>query len=345
MKKLILSAGMLCLAMTFASAQGYTPTGVSDDFSTSGSYDGAYWFETTGETTLKIERNGTGYMDVVVDEAGACTNQTPNCYPVLGLEFGTQTIDLSGNANIVLDIENRVDEFVFVAVELEDINGVKAQIEPNVSDVLPGSTWEEPAQPRKALNGFTFVQDERKTLTIDLSSVPGAVGGLTRGTDDCGSGPYYCPNTSYEIDITKIKTILFVVNFGKSNIFISEADGDHRADTFIPGTDIFPYTGTLRFHDFKVGTPTPSTSVANTVIEKSLSVYPNPAQEMLNVEFETVNGADVTLTDLVGNAVYSTSAGAGSNALSVNTSAFPTGLYILNVATENGRVARKVNIQ
>ncbi|MFL5729250.1 MAG: T9SS type A sorting domain-containing protein, partial [Cytophagaceae bacterium] len=199
---------------------------------------------------------------------------------------------------------------------------------------------------RKALNGFTLTAGTRKTITIDLSSVPGAIGGLTAGSyGGCGTGPYYCPTTSYTLDPSQIRDLIFLINFGGNDINLSEGDGDYTLDTYIAGGTITPYNGVIKFYDFKIGTVSTPAALNKTVINNSLTVYPSPAKESLTVSFDANETTDVTLSDIVGNKMLSASANAGSNKITMNTSNLSSGIYILNVSTENGKVARKVVIE
>jgi len=356
MKKLLLSGTALFLSMAYANAQGWSATGAHDDFSGTDNIvngpngEGLYWFETTSGNTLELSRTGDGTLGITATNAGGCNAGQPNCYPVFGVNFGmiegtAVTMDLSNNADVVLEIQNLGETFNFITVELEDINGVKASFEPNVSDVPEDATWEDAAQPRKSLNGFTFDVDdnEARTIVLDLTNSGENVGGLSRGDSDCDSGPYYCPETEYNIDITQIKTVIFTVNFGADNIFISEGDGDHTVDRFITGGSITPYTGGYTISDFRIGNFV--TSNHSSVDNNKLSIYPNPAKDVINVSYEAANGADITLTDMVGNKVMSTSASAGNTNVSLNTSGLQNGIYILNISTEKGKTSRKVSIQ
>jgi hypothetical protein len=355
MKKLILSGTALLLSLCFAKAQGWETTGMHDTFDSVGFYkngpnlEGVVWF--SGDPSLTLGRLGDGKMTVAAVSAGGAGN-----YPLFGVncndanDNGTGTpftMDLSSYADIKIDVKNVSSQLLFMDIKLVDINDVQSEFEPNVDDVVSTLTWADPN--RKALNGFTLAANQRKTITIDLSSKAGKVGGLS-GSDlggpagyyDC-TGPSDCPQTAYLIDITKIKAILFRVNFGNNNIDLSEGDGVPTTETFISGGSIVPYTGTIEVYDFKIGTTTLATT--NAAIDRSLMVYPNPAKEQLNISFDAAEGANVTLSNVVGNKVYSTSTTAGSSNISVNTSELPSGMYILNVATENGSVARKVNIK
>jgi len=361
MKKVILCGTALLFSLGFMKAQGWQTAGAHDDFATTTPYangpngEGISWFETTSATALVITRPGTGdgFMNIAATNAGGAGN-----YPVFGANFNNDgagvptsyVVDLHSGADIKVDIENVSSQLLFMQITLEDINGVKSDYEPNVADVLTTTAYgDNSGTPnyyyyRKALNGFTIAAGVRKSITIDLSSVPGAVGGLTTVSyAGCATGPYYCPTTAYSIDATKIKTVIFTVNFGSSDINLSEGDGNPIADTFISGATINAYTGTIKLHDFKIGTVT--TGVNEALIGSSLSIYPNPAKDALTVSFDANSGANVTLSDIAGMPVFSTIANIGSNKINVNTSNLPSGMYILNVATENGKVARKVTIE
>ncbi|MFN3404261.1 MAG: T9SS type A sorting domain-containing protein [Cytophagaceae bacterium] len=355
MKRLILFASAIMLSLSSASAQGWQNTGAHDDFASSTQYSteagqGLYWFDLTGGTTIVLSRPGNGAMNIQANNAGGC-NSGGTCYPGFGVSFGEDNgtpylLNLASGADIKIDVENMSGAETFIAIELEDVNGKKAKFEPNVSDITPSSTWDD-VKHRKSLIGFTLMANDRKTVTIDLSSLAAHMGGLSQNGDyNCDPGPYNCPPTSYQIDASKIKAILFLVNLGKDNIFVSEGkeDGDHTEDTFIPGSSITPFTGQIKFHDFRIGSSVVA-SAAKAMINNSLSVYPNPAKETFTLQFESLTSANVNMTDLVGNVVYTSTANAGANQLAVNTSDLPAGIYLLNISTENGVVARKVVIQ
>jgi hypothetical protein len=360
MKKLILLGSALLFTFGLSKAQGWSSKGAYDNFASSTEYsngsngEGIHWFETTSGSTLVLTRS-TGYMSVAATSAGGCTNATPACYPSFGVQWGSDasnnpfTMNLSSGADITFDIQNTASKLVFVTIQVEDINGNIAEFEPNVSDVTDTSTWGYAGPPtnhyrRKALNGFTLAANTRKTIKIDLSSVPGNIGGLTAGAYTC-SKPADCPTTSYTIDPTKIKDILFLVNFGKNDINVSEGDNDPTSDTFIPGSSIAAYTGTLKIYSFKIGDISGVTGVKDAVVDNSLSVYPNPADESLTVSFKALTGAKVSISDITGNQLISTTANPGDNNVIMNTSGLVSGMYILNIETENGVVARKLTVK
>lgn len=351
MKKLLLTGSAL-LVLAFANAQtpGFTTTGVYDDFSADSIYANAetgeeiYWYDNTGGTQLVLTRAGNGYMKITADGAGL------GKYSSFGLNFGANgLLDLSAGADIEFDIENKGSDMAFMSIIITDADGRVTKYEPNVSDVTSTSTYDdnepEGHYRRKALNGFTLDGGIRKTIVIDLSSVPGAVGGLTElSYDGCAAGPFGCPTTTTDsLDNTRIKSLTFMINFGTDNINLSEGDGDHTLDTFIPGGTIEAFTGDLHLHSFKMGSTV--TGVAENMIENSISLFPNPAKDKLNVSFESNTASEVTLNDIFGNAVATAAVSVGAKSTIINTSNLTSGMYILNVATENGTISRKVIIE
>lgn len=351
MKKLLMSAAALMLSLGMANAQtpGFTSTGIYDDFAADSIYanpgtsEEIYWYDNTGGTQISLTRAGNGYMKLTADNAGLLK------YSSFGLNFGANgLLDLSAGADIEIDIENMASDMAFMSIIIEDNVGKTTKYEPNVSDVTATSTYDdnepEGHYRRKALNGFTLDGGVRKTITIDLSSVPGAVGGLTEGNyDGCAAGPFGCPTTSAgDIDITKIKSLTFLLNFGTDNINLSEGDGDYTLDTFIEGKNIEAFTGELRIYSFKMGNTV--TGIEEDLINNSMSVYPNPAKGELNVSFEAQTATEIYMTDVLGSRVNAP-ATVGSNAAKINTSNLSGGIYIINVATENGVVARKVIVE
>lgn len=82
--------------------------------------------------------------------------------------------------------------------------------------------------------------------------------------------------------------------------------------------------------------------------EFKLNVYPNPAKDIANVDFTLENSSDVslTLTDLSGKAVYSTSEtmSAGKNTIAVPTDDLSNGIYMYTFSTGNKVVTKKLVI-
>ncbi|MES2588931.1 MAG: T9SS type A sorting domain-containing protein [Bacteroidota bacterium] len=80
------------------------------------------------------------------------------------------------------------------------------------------------------------------------------------------------------------------------------------------------------------------------------SVYPNPAAENVAIEYALKNESkvNVSISDLSGKVVYTSNLGsktAGSHNVSVNTTSFANGIYVVNFATTNGIVTEKLVIR
>jgi hypothetical protein len=73
-----------------------------------------------------------------------------------------------------------------------------------------------------------------------------------------------------------------------------------------------------------------------------ISVYPNPAGDWLRVELPSNEPANYQLTQLSGQQVLS---GVIQNASTIDTSNLPSGVYLLEVATNEGRAVNRVVIQ
>lgn len=351
MKKLLLSIGAVVMASGMAFAQyswpGYTGTGVHDDFANGGAEygdgtstppEGLYWWEDgTGVFTLGA-RSGGGSWTVTSVNAGAGAT-----YPVFGVGWGDTngdgtgtpyTVDLSNGANIELQIENAssTDSLVLL-MWLEDDAGNVGQIEPDVSGVT--TDW---GGDRKAQNGIVLGKSSGvQTVTIELNNGGTNRGGLTPGAYTCSS-PLDCPVTSYALDITSIVGVRFSVNpdAGGAGVAVTLADGDPTAEAILTGPQVTPFDGDIIFHDFKVGTN--ATNIAEDVIDASISVSPNPANDVVNVSFEGSASSVVALSDVTGSVVAS----ATGNDVSLDVSGLAPGLYILSV---DGAVSRKVIVE
>ncbi len=354
MKKLILSGTALMLSLCFANAQtpGVTTTSAYDDFSstiTSGANgEGIYWWG-GGSTQTR-----TGGLLTTTPPVGGITTQNP----FFVVDFGTNTtvtpnvkqnLDLSTMADVEVVVENVSSNLLVMKVVLEDADGIQAGYEPNVSDCADVAGGSE----LKALTGFALEANTTKTFRLDFSSVSTAVGGLTYDAW-VGTTPANSPSTSYDIDASNIHAVVFIFDSRGTNAVLSQGavdKGSYKTDTTVLAANNLAYSGSIKFHSFKIGSVLtalpnePSTGVNDALVNGSLKVYPNPAKDVLNVSFEGVAGAVVSLSDINGHAVYTTTANAGENNITLNTAGFATGMYILNIATENGKVARKVSIR
>ncbi len=78
---------------------------------------------------------------------------------------------------------------------------------------------------------------------------------------------------------------------------------------------------------------------------QSISLFPNPATNDLNVSFELVKKSNVTfnMVNLLGQSIneYSNTFNAGQNTATFSINDLPAGIYFLNITTEEGAIQRK----
>ncbi len=74
----------------------------------------------------------------------------------------------------------------------------------------------------------------------------------------------------------------------------------------------------------------------NESLTKSLSLYPNPANSILNFKLENTSSVNITVTDVLGKIVLTEM----TNANSISIESLKQGLYFLSLKTESGAVAK-----
>ena len=80
----------------------------------------------------------------------------------------------------------------------------------------------------------------------------------------------------------------------------------------------------------------------------AIIVFPNPAQNQINVSYSGTTGTEVamTLTDLFGRTYYSKDFAKFEKITdNINTSELSSGIYLLNLKSENGNLSKKVLVQ
>jgi hypothetical protein len=360
----------------FQNVGGYTGT-------IGGNGGGIYWYSagasnpngarSAGSATFAYANAATTYLAV---NFGNNTTFPLNLSSLADVE-----VDLENTGSDLLirffltDINGKLAE---VEPNLSDCIGV-----PNFNTPNPNATWTgynmvypKPADttvvyPVTAFNGFVVPAGKRDTYRIDLSSVPTSVGGRVIGGPWWSGAPYGSPGSlpaSGNFDITNVVSLTFLFNEnGRYNDGSSVYNYSGKGlDTTSYKYDIVGYpaqktwTGSLIFRSLKVGNilsplggvPT-STGTSNVTglsnndeaVDASLNAYPNPSTGTLNVSFQSGSAATVSLTDIVGNTAYTTSAVSGQNQITVNTSNLTKGIYILSVTTDQGVASRKISVQ
>ncbi len=76
-------------------------------------------------------------------------------------------------------------------------------------------------------------------------------------------------------------------------------------------------------------------------LERSISVYPNPAKDILNINSQMNNTVDYIITDILGKKIES---GSFDQKISINTSSFENGTYILKLKNGSNSVHKRLII-
>ncbi len=79
----------------------------------------------------------------------------------------------------------------------------------------------------------------------------------------------------------------------------------------------------------------------------SISVYPNPVNDVANIEFNlnNSNGATISLHNSIGELVYTNATlSNGLNKVTIGTETLANGFYIVSLTTENGTLTKKISI-
>lgn len=112
--------------------------------------------------------------------------------------------------------------------------------------------------------------------------------------------------------------------------------------TFYQGTTDRGTFDLCIFSQFPVG-------IKENVIENSLNVFPNPANDKLTVKFNTskVNNLSVKISDVEGKVVYSRNESnfSGNFNENINVSNFGKGVYMIQIISDNSITTEKVVIQ
>ena len=75
----------------------------------------------------------------------------------------------------------------------------------------------------------------------------------------------------------------------------------------------------------------------------NVSIFPNPANDLVTFTAESSTIAEVQIFDLTGKMIYSNFS--SSSRLEVNTSNYASGTYIVKVITENESATRRLIVQ
>ncbi len=77
----------------------------------------------------------------------------------------------------------------------------------------------------------------------------------------------------------------------------------------------------------------------------AFGLYPNPTQDVATVVFDTDSGAQLTITDMHGSVVHQESLSSGFVTHNLTLTSFQSGVYFVNLSTEQGSTSQKLIVQ
>ncbi len=102
---------------------------------------------------------------------------------------------------------------------------------------------------------------------------------------------------------------------------------------------------TVVFHRISGGEAPPTTENIQNVVAAGLSIFPNPATDVLNVSFDATSVTNLELVDITGKVVVSELAQSGSVTTSFSTAKLNSGIYFVNIKNESGSTTQKVLVK
>ncbi|MFL5730219.1 MAG: glycoside hydrolase family 9 protein [Cytophagaceae bacterium] len=164
--------------------------------------------------------------------------------------------------------------------------------------------------------------------------IPGMiVGGANPGQEDgCSGYPSGLAGKSYVDSFCSFATNEPAINYTAAGAYLTGA-----IEALMAGASFSPAYSTP---------PAPvTTSIKGSSGILSVNIYPNPARDRFNIEFENQGSGNVEITDLSGKQVWNhTVSENGSVSMPVSTELSP-GIYFVKISTENGVAVRKLEIQ
>ncbi|MDX5348154.1 MAG: T9SS type A sorting domain-containing protein, partial [Hymenobacteraceae bacterium] len=144
------------------------------------------------------------------------------------------------------------------------------------------------------------------------------------------------------IDVRSANQSLVRKPFIENGIRVNPAVASYRiGDEWIPYSDAFdtPNVGDQSYADLGQHTFTGTLGAYNTVasvLEKfnnSITVYPVPAKEVVNIKLENVKDSALNILNSVGQSISAVPAGFDNEIVQVNTSNLKPGLYFIQVVS------------
>jgi len=104
--------------------------------------------------------------------------------------------------------------------------------------------------------------------------------------------------------------------------------GNSWNGSYIPG---MAYTATQHQNIWFHLTSTGSVNNTSNISSTNFKLYPNPVNNNVNIEFNNTNVQGITITDVTGRTIYTEKVASNTNATTVNTSNYPSGIYFCEI--------------
>lgn len=200
--------------------------------------------------------------------------------------------------------------------------------------------------------------DETYWAFIDGSGIIVAEGGNPNvGLENPGTGypdahpDAYDSETTYTIEVTldqEADCYDFVVTDGFGDGMCCNYGNGGYSVTDVDGNVLFS-GGAFAAFDYNPFEKVSTVSAEEVVVANDIAVFPNPAQNELNVNFEVKDATQlsVNIHNTLGQVVETVSAAkytAGTHTLAINTAKLTNGMYMLTIQSENGSTAQKFTV-
>ncbi|MBV5343273.1 T9SS type A sorting domain-containing protein [bacterium] len=104
-------------------------------------------------------------------------------------------------------------------------------------------------------------------------------------------------------------------------------------------------TGSIYLDDYSFAEVDLASGLKTNSLLESLSVYPNPAKDVVNIDFQSkIENAQVSISDLTGKSVYKNSINS-VNKIRISTANFAKGIYVLSISTKGETSNMKLVVQ
>ncbi|MFT6717614.1 MAG: hypothetical protein ACJA0Q_002271 [Saprospiraceae bacterium] len=326
MKKLLLSVALL--ATIGVNAQDcVSATGFTEDFVDAAKAEDTdareigWWGE---QTIYSYTRSGGGDLAVSTTKAaGGTSTWTPFGFSLTNPDPSDKTVDISADAKITVSYTNSSSNTVEVYWLFASKVNKTATAKFVLADAV-GTSF-----------GGIIAAGATADLTFDLGTgTRTSWDYLSEAACITGSG---VASVTYAAGKCIWNDGFDATNLASVDITITgEATA---ASSWAPGA----LTGeTVTFHSIKSATACVSSGIAD-LVSTGGNVYPNPANEVVNVDLGSATNATVELSDVTGKVVASASAASG--VVSLNTSNVPAGLYVVSVKSDSGVSTSKVVVK